>query len=113
MAVFQKGKHRYVDYYDKGRRKRKKIGRSGKLAGQVLGDVETGTVKKEYPGIIEEKRVLFEDSVEDHPKYARANEAGSGECRDEFGTSKLQAVFEGRCLSDITTPRKTDHGSFR
>ena len=40
MAVFQKGKYWYIDYYDKGKRKRKKIGTSKKLAEQVLKDVE-------------------------------------------------------------------------
>ena len=103
MAVFQKGKNWYIDYYDKGHRKRKKIGTSKKLAEQVLKNVEVKIVKKEYLGIIEEKRVLFEDYAQRYLEYAKANKAGSTECRDEFSVNNLKAVFRGRYLFDITS----------
>ncbi len=40
MGIFQKGKNWYIDYYFKGRRKRKKNGPSKNLTLQVLKDVQ-------------------------------------------------------------------------
>jgi len=48
MGIFQKGNNWYIDYYVKGRRKRKKIGPSKKLATQVLNDVRLKIAKGEY-----------------------------------------------------------------
>lgn len=61
MAIFLKGNNWYIDYYYKGRRKRKKIGPSKKLAIQVLNDVQLKIPKGEYLGIYEEKKITFND----------------------------------------------------
>lgn len=45
MAIFKKGKNWYVDFYVKGRRKRKKVGPSKKLAEQVLKDIHVKIAK--------------------------------------------------------------------
>lgn len=55
MGIFPKGNNWYIDYYIKGRRKRKKIGPSKKLTEQVLKDVQLKIAKgakhlKEQPG---------------------------------------------------------------
>ncbi len=102
MAIFQKGKNWYIDYYDRGKRKRKKIGKSKKLAEQVLRDIEVKIIKKEYLGILEEKKVVFEEYAKVYLQYAKANKADSTESRDEFSISNLKAVFKGRYLFDIT-----------
>jgi integrase len=104
MAVFQKGKNWYIDYYDKGKRKRKKIGPSKKLALQILKDIEVKIVKKEYLGIVDEKKVLFEDFVAQYLVYSKANKSFSTyERRDRYSTANLKAVFEGQYLFDITS----------
>ena len=103
MAVFQKGKNWYIDYYDKGRRKRKKIGHSKKLAEQVLKDVETKIVKKEYLGIIEEKKILFEAFVTQYLVYSQTNKSFSTyDRRDRYSAANLKSAFEGKYLSEIT-----------
>ena len=60
MSVYKKGNNWYIDYYLKGRRKRKKIGPSKKLAEQVLKDVHVKIAKGEYLGVYDEKKILFE-----------------------------------------------------
>jgi hypothetical protein len=66
MGVFQKRKNWYIDYYLKGRRKRKQIGPSRKLAEQVLKDVLIKIIKKEYLGVLKEKKILFEDYAQQY-----------------------------------------------
>lgn len=51
MAIYKKGNNWYIDYYIKGRRKRKKIGHSKKLAEQVLKDVHLKLARGEYLGV--------------------------------------------------------------
>ena len=63
MGVYQRSDNWYIDYYLKGRRKRKKIGPSKKLAQQVLKDVQVKMIKKEYLGVYEEKKITFSGQV--------------------------------------------------
>ena len=51
MGVYKKGENWYIDYYFRGRRKRRKIGPSKKLAEQVLKDVQVKIAKGEYLGV--------------------------------------------------------------
>jgi integrase len=103
MAIFQKGKNWYIDYYLRGRRKRKKIGPSKKLAGQVLKDVLTKIVKKEYLGILEENKILFEDYAKEYLEYSKANKSVSTyERRDRFSTNNLISTFKGKRFFEIT-----------
>lgn len=102
MAIFKKGKNWYIDFYEKGRRKRKKIGTSKKLAEQVLKDVEVKIVKKEYLGILEEKKVDFGEFAKVYLEYARTNKADSTGYRDQFSVNNLNASFKDQYLFDIT-----------
>lgn len=114
MATFKKGKNWYIDYYDKGKRKRKKIGASKKLAEQVLKDIETKIVKKEYLGIIDEKKILFEDYVVKYLEYSRANKSFSTyDRRDRYSTEHLKSVFEGSYLGEITTEMIEEYKAMR
>jgi len=103
MGVFKKGKNWYIDYYIKGHRKRKKIGPSKKLAEQVLKDVQTKIAKKEYLGILEEKKILFEDFSEHYLEYSKANKSFSTYWRrDRFSVNNLLSAFKGKYLFEIT-----------
>ena len=73
MGIYQRGDNWYIDYYVKGRRKRKKIGSSKKLALQVLKDVQVKIVKKEYLGIYEEKKIAFNKYSQQYLEYSKAN----------------------------------------
>jgi len=114
MAVFQKGKNWYIDYYEKGKRKRKKIGPSKKLAEQVLKDVEVKIAKKEYLGILEEKRMLFEDHATQYLGYSKANKAWSTyDRRDRFSVGHLTGAFKGKYLFEITSRMVEEYKAMR
>lgn len=103
MGIFQKGKNWYIDYYYKGRRKRKKIGPSKKLAMQVLKDVQLKIARGEYLGIFDEKKVPFEDFAQQYLAYSKANKAWSTYFRrDRFNINNLVPYFKGKYLFEIT-----------
>jgi len=103
MAVYKKGKNWYIDYYVKGRRKRRKIGPSKKLAQQVLKDVHVKLAKGEYLGVYEEKKIFFEEYGKQYLAFSKANKAFSTyNRRDRFSVAQLSSAFEGRYLFDIT-----------
>jgi len=102
MGVYKKGKNWYIDYYVKGRRKRRKIGPSKKLAQQVLQDVRLKIAKGEYLGVYDEKKILFEEFGQQYLAYSKANKAKSTQQRDRFSVAQLTAVFKERYLFEIT-----------
>jgi len=103
MGVYKKGKNWYIDYYVKGRRKRRKIGPSKKLAQQVLQDVHVKMAKGEYLGVYDEKKIPFEEFSQQYLAYSKANKANSTyERRDRISVAHLTAAFKGRYLFDIT-----------
>lgn len=109
MAVYKKGKNWYIDYYVKGRRKRRKIGPSKKLAQQVLKDVHVKLAKGEYLGVYDEKKILFEDFSEQYLVFSKNNKAESTyNRRDKVSVSHLKEAFQGRFLFDIT-PRMIEN----
>jgi len=103
MGVFRKGNNWYIDYYIKGRRKRKKIGHSKKLAMQVLKDVQLKIAKGEYLGIFDEKKIPFEEYTKQYLAYSKANKAWSTyQRRDRFSIDNLISFFKGKYLFEIT-----------
>lgn len=102
MGIFKKGESWYIDYYVKGRRKRKKVGPSKKLAEQVLKDVQVRLVKGEYLGVYEEKKVGFGEFVEKYLDYSRANKAPSTSRRDEVIARGLVTAFGERYLFELS-----------
>ena len=103
MGIYRKGKNWYIDYYIKGRRKRKKVGPSKKLAEQVLKDVHVKIVKGEFLGVYEEKKILFEEFSKQYLDYSKANKALSTyKNRDVVNIKHLRSAFDGRYLFDIT-----------
>lgn len=102
MAVYKKGNNWYIDYYVKGERKRRKVGPSKKLAQQVLEDVHVKIAKKEYLGIFEEKKALFEDFSKQYLEYSKANKALSTFERDQFSIGHLNSFFKDKYLFDVT-----------
>jgi len=103
MGIFQKGNNWYIDYYVKGRRKRKKIGPSKKLALQVLKDVQIKMAKGEYLGIYEEKKIPFNKYSEQYLAFSKANKASSTYRRhDQNNIAHLVSFFKDRYIYEIT-----------
>ena len=102
MGIYLKNKQWYVDYYLRGKRKRKKVGPSKKLAGQVLKDIQVKIAKKEFLDIDEEKKILFEDYGQEYLSFSKANKASSTyERSDKLSVMKLCRVFAGRFLYEL------------
>ena len=103
MGIFLKGKNWYIDYYLEGRRKRKKIGTSKKDAALVLKDIHVKKARKEYLGIYEEKKILFDEYAKQYLDYSKANKSSATYERSErFSVKRLTSAFTGRYLYDIT-----------
>jgi len=102
MGIYQRGDNWYIDYYVKGRRKRKKIGPSKKLALQVLKDVQVKIVKKEYLGIYEDNKIAFGKYSKQYLEYSKANKAKLSHKRDTVSTAHLTSYFKDKYIYEIT-----------
>lgn len=101
MGIFKKGNNWYVDYYLKGRRKRKKVGPSKKLAEQILKDIQVKTAKGEYLGIFEEKKILFSDFFQKYLSFSKTNKSFFSYKRDLASSKNLLPVFGDKYLIEI------------
>jgi len=103
MRIYKRGKCWYVDYTYKGRRIRKKVGHSQKVAELTLNDIELKIAKSEHLGIHESKKVLFEYIAEDYLKFSKVNKAFGSYQRDITSLKRnLIPYFKGSYLTDIT-----------
>jgi integrase len=103
MGIYLKNKNWHVDYYLRGKRKRKKVGPSKKLAEQILKDIQVKIVKAEFLDIHEDKKTLFEDYAQEYLCFSKANKAFSTFDRgDKLSIKKLSGFFAGRFLYEIT-----------
>jgi integrase len=82
MRIYKRNDNWYIDYIFKGRRHRKKIGKSKRMAELALKEVEVKIVKGEYLGIYEEKKILFEEFAKEYLNYSKANKSSTSYERD-------------------------------
>jgi len=101
MGIYKKGNNWYVDYYLKGRRKRKMVGPSKKLAEQVLKDIQVKNAKGEYLGVFEERKVSFTDFAQRYLVYSKTNKAFFSYKRDLVSFNSLSPVFGDKYLFEI------------
>ena len=103
MGIYKKGKNWYIDFYVKGKRKRRKIVPSKRRAQQVLKDVHIKIAKGEFLGIYDEKKVLFEELAQQYLAFSKANKAWSTyQRRDNVSVGHLNLFFKGKYLFEIT-----------
>ncbi len=103
MGVYKKGKNWYIDYYVKGHRKRKKIGPSKKLAELVLKDVHIKNAREEYLGILEDKKILFDEYARKYLDYSKVNKSSvTYERSERYSVKQLTLAFKGKYLYSIT-----------
>jgi integrase len=60
-TIYKKGKNWYIDFYHRGKRRRKKVGPSKKLAELALKDVELRIARGEFLGMVDDRKVRFKD----------------------------------------------------
>jgi site-specific recombinase XerD len=113
MGVFKKGNNWYIDYYLKGRRKRKKVGHSKKLAEQILKDIQVKIVKGEYLGVLEEKKAIFEEFARLYMDYSKTNKSPSTFQREQAIFRGLVAYFGGKYLFEINSQMIEEYKTMR
>jgi integrase len=104
MRVYKRGKNWYIDYFYKGKRYRRKISRSKKVAELTLKDIEVKIAKGEFLGIHEEKKVLFEDFAKEYLEFSETNKAPESYRRDKDHLGlHLIPYFKEKYLFEITS----------
>ncbi|KPJ58649.1 MAG: hypothetical protein AMJ46_13820 [Latescibacteria bacterium DG_63] len=82
MRTYKRGRYWYVDFTHKGRRIRRRIGRSKRLAELALKDIEVKVVKGEFLGAYEDRRLVFEEVAEEYLEFSELRKAKSSYERD-------------------------------
>ena len=101
-SIFKRGNTYYISYYVDGRRKKKAIGKSKKIAEIVVKDIEV-KLAKSMIGIIDRNKDL-KKFVEEYLTYSASNKARSTFRRDRVILNKnFLPNIEVNDLSKITT----------
>lgn len=92
-----------VDLYDhRGRRIRKKVGGSKKLAETVEADLKVKIAKEEFLGIADRKMVLFKDFVSEYLKWAATNHRKNTFSKDQRVIGLLTPSWGDTFIRNIT-----------
>jgi len=110
MGVFKKGSSWWIDFYHQGKRIRRKVGPSKKVAEMALADVQVKKAKNDFLGVCDPKRVTFKDFAAEYLEYAKANKAKSSYERDVTTIKKhLVPLWSDLQLSRITAKMMEDY----
>jgi integrase len=82
MGVFKKQGNWWIDFYHQGKRIRRKVGPSKKVAEMALADIQVKQSKKEFLGVCEPKKIVFKDFAREYLEYSKANKAKRSYERD-------------------------------
>lgn len=102
MRTYKRGRTWYLDYLHKGRRTRRAVGRSRRMAELALKDIEVKIAKGENLGVQERPRVLFRDCATEYLEYSKIHKATSSSERDALSLKWLTAAFGDQYLFGIT-----------
>ena len=103
MGVFKKQGNWWIDFYHDGKRVRRKVGTSKKVAEVALADVQVKKAKKEFLGLTTPKRILFKDFAPQYLEYSRTSKAKSSYLRDKtIIDTHLKPIWGDTDLSRIS-----------
>ncbi|MBE0433086.1 site-specific integrase [candidate division WOR-3 bacterium] len=108
MSVFKRGGKWCIGYSLNDRWVRKTIGTSKKLAELAEKEIKLKIAKGELLGIIERKRILFQDLCTEYLQYSRANKTIQSHRRDRVSIRNLLVPFGDRFIHQITA-RDLEH----
>lgn len=104
----------YIDYSFNGKRVRKRVGRSKKMAEQALKAVEVALMKDEFFGIKQHKEILFDKLCSEYlTTFSSANKTEKSYSRDKISIKHLLKAFGGMSISDITARELERYKSMR
>jgi integrase len=93
-----------VDLYDHaGRRIRRKVGGSKKLAEQVEADLKVKIARQEFLGIVDQKKILFKDFAEEYQTFFKASRAYSSFDRLKSTLGTVMVFWGDKFLHEIST----------
>jgi integrase len=103
MGVFKKQGNWWIDFYHQGKRIRRKVGPSKKVAEMALADVQVKRAKNDFLGVCDPKKIMFKDFANEYLEYSKANKAKSSYERDDTVIQKhLVPVWGEQHLQRIT-----------
>lgn len=104
MGVFKKQGNWWIDFYHQGKRVRRKVGPSKRVAEMALAGIQVKISKNDFLGICEPKRILFKDFADEYLEYSKANKARSSYDRDVTTIDRhLVPLWGDLDLTRITT----------
>ena len=110
MGVFKKQGNWWIDFYHQGKRIRRKVGPSKKVAEMALADVQVKKAKKEFLGVCEPKKILFKDFATEYLEYSKANKAKSSYERDVTTIEKHLVSCCGETWNSAPHHHEDDRG---
>lgn len=99
MALFQKGKDWFIDYYFEGRRRREKIGPNRKLAETVLAKRKLEIAENRFLDKKKCSQVSFRELSELYLEYSKANKRSW--VRDTVSIKALMTDFNSLNITEI------------
>ena len=102
MSVFKRGNQWCIGYSRNGKWVRKTIGTSKKLAELAEKKIKLDIAKGEYLGIVESKKLLFEELCEEYLQFSKTNKTAQSYRRDETSIKNLLSVFKGKLIVKIS-----------
>lgn len=105
MGIFQKKGKWYIDFYLQGRRIRRAVGHSKRLAEKALKAVQTDIERGEYR-FQKEKKTTFEHLAAEYLEYAKVNKKSWR--TDEYNLKALKHNLKGMMISRISSKHIED-----
>lgn len=102
MRIYRRQNMWYIDYSVNGRRVRKSVGPSKKMAELALKNVEVRIAKSEILGITEPRKMIFENLCDEYLQFSKANKTASSFRRDGTSIKNLLTEFNGKLITVIT-----------
>jgi integrase len=110
MGVFQKNGNWWIDFYHQGKRIRRKVGPSKRVAEMALADVQVKKAKNDFLGISSPKKIQFKDFAAEYLEYSKANKAKSSYERDLTIINRhAMALWGDLLVSKITAKNIEDY----
>jgi integrase len=104
MGVFRRQGNWWIDFYHQGKRVRRKVGPSKRVAEMALADIQVKKSKNDFLGVCDPERILFKDFAVEYLEYSKANKARSSYERDVTTIQRhLVPLWGDLDLARITT----------
>ena len=101
-GVLLKNGNYYIDYrLTNGKRRRKKIGQSKKLAETVLSKIKVEIAEGKHLDVVKKDQIKFEDFAQEYFN-CHSRQHKKGWKTDKYIMNVLNRFFKGKCLYEIT-----------